>query len=463
MARELALLSATELSLLLSARQVSPVELVEDVLYHIDHHNSSLHSYITICADEAKSAALQAGQEIREGRLRGPLHGIPVAHKDVSWTAGLRTTAHSQTLLTFVPDEDATHVSRLRQAGTILVGKTNTTEFACGGLEIFGYTRNPWDLSRYTGGSSCGSANAVAAGLTVLATGSDTGGSIRAPSALCGIVGVKPTYGRVSRHGLIPLSWSMDTVGPMARCVADAALMLNAMAGYDPRDRASSQSPVPDYALALKGDLRGVTLGIPERHFYEGLDPNVDRAVRAALRQLEDLGARLEPVGLPRAAEMLDVGNVIIFSDAFALHAGRLRRQSLEYSERARRRIAAGAFYTAAEYQQATQLRALWVQEVDEVLRRFDALVTPTVKFPAFPIELQQAGGQPDTGLNTRPFNVSGHPAITVPCGFTPTGLPVGLQLIARPYEEQVLFTIGHAYERAAMWHRRRPVMEVAD
>jgi aspartyl-tRNA(Asn)/glutamyl-tRNA(Gln) amidotransferase subunit A len=451
-----AFFSVAEMSAALDRRQISPVEIVTALLGRIARHDGTLRTYITVCADEALSAARRAEREIARGRRRGPLHGIPVSHKDISWTKGVRTTAHSRTMRDFVPSEDATHVARLAEAGMILLGKTSTTEFANGGMDLFGYTPNPWNPTRYTGGSSAGSASALATGLAAAATGSDTGGSIRVPSSFCGIVGLKPTYGRVSRYGVIPLSWTLDNAGPMTRTVRDCALMLGAMAGHDPLDPASARVPVPDFTAGLGRGVRGLVLGVPAQHYFEGLEPDVERAVRAALRQLETLGAHLEPVDLPRAGQLEPAYSVVIAAEAYAVHAARLRGQWALYGERSRRRIAAGAFYTAAEYQQALQIRRVWAQEVDAVLQRVDALVTPTLPYPAFTMETQRTG-PPDSSWGTRQFNLSGHPALSIPCGFTTDGLPVGLQLAGRAFEEATLFRIAAAYERATAWYTRQP------
>ena len=460
---DLAFQPLTALSAMLARHEVSPVEIVEALLGRIERHNEELRSYITVCAESARAAARQAEREIRDGRRRGPLHGIPITHKDISLTRGVRTTAHSRTLLEFVPDHDATHVRRLFEAGMILLGKTNTTEFACGALDVFGVHRNPWDVSRYAGGSSGGSANALALGLAVAATGSDTGGSIRVPASFCGVVGVKPTYGRVSRYGLIPLAWSMDHVGPMARTVADCALLLNAMAGHDTLDPMTISAAVPDFREGLGQGIKGLVLGVPQQHFYEGLDPEVDAVLRAALRQLESQGATLEPVDLPRAKDALAAGAMLISVEAFAQHAGRLRRRAGEYGTRTRRRIAAGGFYSTADYQTATEIRALWARDLERVLHRVHALVTPTVPMPAFPIEVQLSeAGPPDTGWATRPFNMSGHPALTLPCGTTTSGLPVGMQLAGRAFDESTLLRIAYAYEESTLWHTRRPPVKEA-
>ena len=461
---DLPFLSLSRLSELVGRRKVSPVEIVNALLDRIDRVDGSLHSYITVCRESALEAARRAERDIQAGRRRGPLHGLPISHKDISWTRGVRTTAHSRTLLDFVPEHDATHVARLSRAGMIMLGKTNTTEFANGGMEVFGVARNPWNLSHYTGGSSAGSASALAAGLAVAATGSDTGGSIRVPSSFCGIVGLKPTYGRVSRYGVIALSWSLDNAGPMARTVRDCALLLNAMAGFDPLDLSTARVRVPDFTADLKKSLKGVTLGVPQHHYYDGLDPEVDRAVRAALRELESQGARLEPVSLPRAGQLEPAYTVIIATESFGAHAARLRRQAADYGARSRRRISSGAFYSAAEYQHALQVRRLWVAELDQVLQKVDALVMPTLPHAAFTVEVQlQQPGPPDTSWGTRQFNLSGHPALTIPCGFTRAGLPVGLQLAGKAFDEAMLFRVAHAYEEATSWHERRPAVKEAE
>jgi len=458
---ELCFQPATVLAERIAQRKISPVEVVTAYLDRIERYNGTLRSYLTVCGDAALGAAREAEREIAGGRSRGPLHGLPISHKDIVFTRGVRTTCHSNTLREFVPDSDATAVRRLADAGMILLGKTNTTEFACGAMDVFGAAQNPWNLSRYTGGSSAGSGNALAAGLALAATGSDTGGSIRLPAAYCGIVGLKPTYGRVSRHGVFPLSWSMDHVGPMCRTVADCALLLRALAGRDPLDPTASARPVPDYGTELGRGVAGLTLGVPQQHFYDGLDPEVERSVRAALRRLEALGARVELVDLPRARDVGAIGWVLLAAEAFGIHAPRMRRQFADYGARARQRIAAGAFFTAAEYQQAAQVRALWLREVADVFRRVDALVTPTAQSPALPVELVQTK-PPDMGFCTIPFNLTGSPALSVPCGFTAAGLPVGMQLVGRAFDEGTLFRIGHAYEQATEWHTRRPVLEVA-
>lgn len=454
---EVVRLSIAEMARKFRRRELSPVEVTNTLLEAIERHNGQLRSYITVCADDAQQAARRAEQELWDGNDKGLLHGIPIVHKDNIWTKGVRTTAHSDTLRDFIPEENATCAERLASAGMILLGKTNTTEFACGDLHLFGDTPNPWDMARFSGASSGGSASALAAGLAVAATGSDTGGSIRAPASFCGVVGVKPTFGRVSRYGLVPLSPTMDNVGPMARCVADASLLLTAMSGLDPRDPSTAQQLVPDFAGQLGSELHGMVLGIPENHFFTGLTPEVDRAVQSALGVLEELGARLEPVRLSLASELGAVASVITMSEAFGQHAWCLRARASEYGPKARRRISAGAFYSAADYQQALHLRSLWLHQLKAVFEGVDALVTPTLPFTAFPREAQHSE-PPDTSWGTRHFNLSGHPAMTLPCGFDAHGLPIGLQIVTRAFDEVTMFRIGHAFEQSTPWHLQRPV-----
>ena len=456
MGTDLAFLSACDLAALLERREISPVDIVAAVLDRIDRYDGILRSYITVCDDTALQTARKAEGEIASGGQRTPLHGIPVSHKDISWTRGIATTAHSRSLLGFVPKQDATHVSKLRNAGAILIGKTNTEEFACGGTDIYGTPRNPWKLSHYTGGSSCGSASAVASGLAIVATGSDTGGSIRVPASFCGVVGLRPTFGRVSRYGVLPISWSMDQVGPMARTVRDCALMLGIMAGYDPLDRTTSNRPVPNFERDLQAGIEGIVLGLPQQHFYEELHPDVGSAVQAALKQLEGIGVRLEPMDLPRARHLSSVCRTLMMAEAFGQHAVRLREQGEDYGSRARRWIATGAFYTAAEYQQAAQARQLWIDELEEAMQHVDALVTPTVRFPAYTLAVE-ATSPPDSGANTYPFSLAGYPAISVPCGFTSDGLPIGLQLVAKPFDETALLRIAQEYQQASEWSQYQP------
>jgi aspartyl-tRNA(Asn)/glutamyl-tRNA(Gln) amidotransferase subunit A len=456
---ELHELTIAEAAELIQARRLSPVDLVRALLARLDRYDGLYRSHITVRADRALEEAAAAEKEIGRGASRGPLHGIPVSFKDNIWTSGVRTTAHSKTMRDFVPDVDATHVERLRAAGMILVGKTNTTEFATGDMLEFGDVPHPYDLAMFAGSSSGGSASAIAAGFAIATTGTDTAGSIRFPASCCGIVGVKPTYGRVSRYGVVPLSWTMDSVGPMTRTVRDAAMMLGPMSGHDPRDPHTAEVPVPDFTAALAERLDGVVLGMPEQHYYENLDPPIDSAIRIALADLEALGATLCPVSIPLVGKLAGIGSVIVECEAFALHADRLRRSGRDYGPKARRQLGSGAFYSGAEYLHALQVRELFNRELAASFAGIDALVMPTLPHTAYSREVQRSG-PPDTSWGTRQFNLSGYPAMSIPCGFDPSGYPIGLQVAARPFEEATMFRVGHAYERATPWHKRRPPLE---
>jgi aspartyl-tRNA(Asn)/glutamyl-tRNA(Gln) amidotransferase subunit A len=455
---DLAFWSATELRAAYRSRTVSPVEVVESLLRRLETYDPVYRSHVLVCAETALSEARWAEHELAKGRGDAPLFGIPVSHKDNIATRGVRTGVHSRTSFAHVPARSATAAARLADAGAILLGKTNTTEFACGDQLEHGDTANPWDVALYSGASSAGSGSAVVAGLTTIATGSDTGGSIRAPAALCGIVGVKPTYGRVSRAGLVPLSWSMDHVGPMTRTVADAALTLEAMAGHDEADPTSSDRPVPRYVDALREELRGVRVGVGLDHFGEGLEPAVEAAFREAVEVLRGLGAKVVPVHLPSAGRLGPPASVITAWESFALHAATLRREGREYGPKARAHIAAGAFFTGADVALAHQLRTAWAQEAARAFADIDVLVTPTLPFTRVTREgwIQVA---PDTSWATRHWNLTGQPALTLPCGHDEGGAPVALQVVARHFDEATMFAVAHAFERATSHHRRRPTL----
>ena len=439
------------------ARSLSPVEVVETLLARLDVYDPTYRSHVTVCADEALDAARDAERRFARGvDADAPLLGVPVSHKDNLWTRGVRTGVHSRTSFAHVPERDATAVDRLRAAGAILLGKTNTTEFACGDMLEHGDTPNPWDAQLYSGASSAGSASAVAAGLTTLATGSDTGGSIRAPAALCGIVGVKPTYGRVSRFGLVPLSWSMDHVGPMTRTVADAARMLEVMAGADPADATSRASRVPSYVAALREDLRGVRIGIVDEHYGAGLEDAVEHAFIEAVASFRSLGAEVVAVRIPSAGRVAPAGNLLSMWEAFALHAATLRSEGRRYGPKARAHIASGAFHSGADVALALQLRTRFAAEASAALGEVDAIVTPTLPFTAVTRDAW-VDAPPDTSWGTRQWNLTGHPALTVPCGFDAEGRPIGLQVVARHFDEATMFAVAHAFEQATPWHRCRP------
>ncbi|MBI4270123.1 MAG: hypothetical protein HY615_07295 [Candidatus Rokubacteria bacterium] len=460
---------AADLARMIAQKQVSPVEVVRAHLDRITALDGKLKAFITVCADAALAAARAAEAAVMAGGPLGPLHGVPYGPKDLYATKGIKTTGGSTILADFVPDADATVVARLAAAGMLVLGKTNMHEFAYGpeGLNgHYGDAWNPWDAGthRVAGGSSSGSGAAVAAGLCPAALGSDTGGSIRIPSSLCGITGIKPTYGRVSRSGVLPLAWSMDHCGPMARTARDCALMLGAMAGYDPADPSTSVLPVPDYAAALTGDVKGLRVGILRAHFTDVAAPEVRAAVEAAARGLEQAGARLDDVNLEHVALVPAASFAVVGAEALAYHAGWLRTRNADYQPDVRERLKLGVLVSSNHYLRAQALRARVRQEVDAVLARRDVLLAPATPIPA------PALGQTDARLGdgasdvrsalirfTRPFNFSGHPAISLPCGFTPAGLPVGLQLVGRLFDEATVLRAADAYQRLTDWHTRRP------
>jgi aspartyl-tRNA(Asn)/glutamyl-tRNA(Gln) amidotransferase subunit A len=469
-ASELAFLPLAALAERLRRREVSPVEVTREYLDRIATLDPQLTAFITVTGEQALADAAAAEREIAAGQYRGPLHGVPLAIKDLFYTAGVRTTAGSKILGDFVPTEDAAVVARLRAAGALSLGKTNLEEFAYGATSInphYGACHNPWDPARIAGGSSGGSAAAVAAGLCSAALGTDSGGSIRQPSALCGLVGLKPTYGRVSRHGVVPLSWSQDHVGPMARTVRDAALLLQAMAGHDPRDPASSPAPVPDYTAALEDGVRGLRLALPRDFFFERVDPTVEAAVRAAARTLQDLGATVEEVPLPHAVQVWTAGAVILYTEATAYHGEWLRTRPQDYGPLVRARLRVGAAILATDYVKAQQARAILVAEMLQILDGFDALLTPTSPIAA-PRRDESVVRWPDgteedvrgaTLRLTRPFNLLGFPALSVPCGFTADSLPIGLQIVGHPFAEATALRVARAYEAATSWGERRPAL----
>ncbi|MBI3048294.1 MAG: amidase [Acidobacteria bacterium] len=459
---DLAWLSLAEASELVRKREVSSLDLTRACLARIERLNPRLNAFITITTERALKDAKAADTEITQARWRGPLHGIPIALKDLVDTAGVRTTAASAIFANRVPREDAEVVRRLRDAGAVMLGKLNMHEFAYGDSSAqshFGPVRNPWDLERVTGGSSGGSAAAVAAGLCYAALGSDTGGSIRQPAAYCGIVGLKPTYGLVSTRGVVPLSWSLDHVGPMCRRVADAALALQPIAGYDPLETNSLAATPPDYAAALRERVSDLRLGIPRAVFYERLDPEIERAVTDALRVLGRLTRTTGDVQLPQYKMLPIVG-----AEAYTFHAPYFTKTPERYQPMTRRRLEAGSRVTAAAYIEARRELDRLRRAVVEVFKTVDLLVTPTT--PVLPVTVQEALNDPGTpppgGVapslrNTQPFDIYGLPCISVPCGFTRSGLPIGLSISGPHLGEGLVLALAHAYEQATEWHRRRP------
>ncbi len=444
-------------------RELSPVEVVQASLARIDATEDRLHSFITILKDEAMEQAQTAEAEIAGGNYRGPLHGIPYGLKDLYDTAGIRTTAASKVDFDRVPEEDATVVTRLREAGAVLVGKLVMHEYATGAPDFaspFQPARNPWNLDHATGGSSSGSGSSVSAGQVMGALGSCTGGSIRGPASLCGIVGLKPTYGRVSRHGVVTLSWSQDHCGPMTRTVWDAAAMLQAIAGQDPKDPTTSAAPVPDYTGSLRQDIKGLRIGVPRHYFFEphpDVNPEVVAVVEKGLGALQELGANLEEVTVPNLEYARAVNAIIMAGESYAFHERNLKTRPNDFGEAVRSRFRMGALLSASDYVQAQRCRQLVKRGFAEAMAKVDLLVTPTTAYPAPRFEDYDTAFTLRGPSFTAPFNVTGLPAISIPCGFTGGGLPVGMQLVGKPFDEPTALRAAYAYEQHAGWSQLRP------
>ena len=458
---DLAFATIAELAPRLAAREVSPVELTDAVLARIERHDPALNSYITVTAESARHAARAAEAAIMAGHHLGPLQGIPVAVKDLYATRGVATTYGSRLYAGWVPDFDAAAVERLKRAGAVILGKTNLHELAYGTTSAnahYGVVRNPWRPDHHPGGSSGGSAAAVAAGLAHAALGSDTGASVRQPAACCGIVGLKPTFGRISKFGALPLSWSQDHVGPMTRSVADAALLLQALAGHDPRDPASADRPVPDFGAGLDEGVQGSRIGVVRGFFFEDCDPEIVGAIDAAIQVLEDQGARVEEIALTDMDAAYAAGVITIAVEGAAYHAADLRERPELFSDELRAAFELGGFYQATDYVQAQRLRRHLIDQLGREMAGLDAIVMPTSPVPASPIEASPPSHAMLRPRNTMPFNALGLPAISVPCGFTAAGLPIGLQIAGHAFDEAGVLRIAHAYERATDWQRRPPL-----
>lgn len=454
----------------LRAKRVSVVEATELCLRRVERLDPRLRAFITVAADGARRTAKVLDDELAAGHVRGPLHGIPVAHKDLCFIRGLPTSCGTRTPEYFTAERECTAAARLAAAGAVMLGKLNMSELAMGPFgdnAHHGHVQNPWRDGHASGGSSSGSGAAVAAGFVLGALGSDTGGSIRMPAACCGVVGVKPTYGRVSRAGVMPLSWSNDHVGPLARTVADAALLLGVMAGRDAEDVTTSRRAVPDYGAALGGDIGGLRVGVPE-NYYLDVDDEVATAVDAAARQLERSGARVVRLRVPDPQPMTDVTNIISRAEAAAVHARVARERPHELQPVVRARLEIGFHLSAYDYLQASRLRArLSRQFIAEVFAEVDVLVAPTVPEPAPTYKAVTAGTAAEVVARmsrfsslTRPFNGLGLPVVSVPCGFASNGLPLGMQIAGRPFDEPTVLRIADAYERAAGWVMRRPPLD---
>jgi aspartyl-tRNA(Asn)/glutamyl-tRNA(Gln) amidotransferase subunit A len=453
--------SILETSELLRERKLSPVELTKNCLAQIERLNPTLNAFITVTAESAMTQARTAEAEIMQGNWRGPLHGIPLALKDLIDTAGIRTTAASALFKNRVPKEDAEVVRRLKNAGAVLLGKQNLHEFAYGGssmISYYGEVHNPWNPAHIAGGSSGGSAAAVAAGLSYAAIGTDTAGSIREPAALCGVVGLKPTYGRVSAHGVIPLSTSLDHVGAITRTVSDAAVVLQAIAGFDASDMNSADVPIPDYLAGLRAGSKPARIGVQRKFFYEDIDPEIASAIEQALEVLRTLASDISEIDVD-----VPTDRTLQTAESYAYHAEFVSRNPELYQPETLRRIRKGAEISSAEVEQQRRELKQIRSQIRKVFDNVDVLVTPTTPVPAPPIaELKHNPDllRPREILllrNTRPANVWGLPAISVPCGFTSAGLPIGLQIIGPPWGEERVLQLAYAYEQATDWHKRTP------
>ena len=456
-------LSATELSERIKKREVSPVEAVEAYLERIDQVDEKLNSYITVCRDEALQAAREAEQALVRGEYRGAMHGIPVAVKDQLHTRGIRTTGGSPIFKDFVPEEDATAVARLKAAGAILLGKLNMTEFATSAHDHrFGPARNPWDLERHCGRSSTGSGSATAGFLCATSLGEDTGGSIRFPAAWCGLVGLRPSWGRVSRYGLMPGTWSLDTVGPISRTVTDCAVTLQAIAGYDPKDPYTWDVPVPDYRQALDGNIKGLRVGIvKELQYSELVEPEVREAVGKATTVLAELGASVEEISIPLTGRTFGIASGIGIEPAIN-YRELVRHRLRELGRDNQVGYLTRSIIPAQTYYKAQKLRSVLRQQVLDSLERVDVLVMPTVGGGAQKIDPDSAFGgeektKPLSRVLTGAFSLSSVPALSVCCGFTSENLPIGLQIAGRPFDEERVLKVAHAYEQSTLWHNMKP------
>jgi len=464
--------------------ETTAVAVTESILGRIKAVDDKVKAYITVTADSAREQAAEADKQLKKNGS-APLLGIPIAVKDNMCTEGIRTTCASKILGNFIPPYDATVVRRLKQAGSIICGKPNMDEFAMGSsTENSGYfvTKNPWDLERIPGGSSGGSAAAVAAGECIASLGSDTGGSIRQPAACCGVVGLKPTYGRVSRYGLVAFASSLDQIGPLTKDVTDAAIIMNVIAGHDPRDSTSANIAVPDFTRALTKDVKGLTIGIPREYFIEGMDPAVDGAVREAVKTLERLGAKVVEVSLPHTSYAVATYYILATSEAssnLARYDGvkygvraegakdlldmYMRSRSQGFGPEVKRRIMLGTYalsagYYDAYYKKGQQVRTLIKRDFDEAFKTVDIIATPTAPTAAFKIGEKSADPLQMylSDIFTISVNLAGIPGISIPCGFTKNELPIGLQLLGRHFDEETILRASFAYEQATEWHKKR-------
>lgn len=460
---DLSFMTVTELAPLIESREVSPVDVVEAQLDRIEELDGVLRSYIYVAAEEARAAAKAAETEIASGSYRGPLHGTTIAYKDIIDVRGMPTTGASKLLPENIAAEDGTVTAKFRAAGSITLGKLNLIEFASGTMGVYGYARNPWNLAANPGGSSSGSGVSLAAGLVTTAIGTDTGGSVRNPSCFGSLAGLRPTWGRVSRYGCIPLSWSQDDIGPMARSVSDVAIMLAAMAGPDRHDPTAAQQPIPDYTARLDGNIEGLRIGVPRRFFFEDLHPEIEAAMEAAIRQFAGLGAEIIEIDLPASEYASSASWTIAYSESYVWHREWFFERSRDYTAAFLHKITAAGLTTSEERILSQQIRQVVSREIIDALSRVDAIITPcsrvlaSANSRALPAGNRKMAWSPEMTSVTRPFSLAGTPAFSVPIGFAADNTPMAMQLVARPWDEETLFRLGHAYERAAGWYLRRP------
>lgn len=467
--KELCFLSISHLGNLIRKREVSPVEVIDAHLSRIEYLEPTLNSFITVLPDQAIAAAKKAEKDIQAGRYLGPVHGIPFGLKDIFYVKGVRNTSGSKIFDSFIPDFDSTVAARLKRAGAILLGKLNLSPFALGPTgenSDFGNMHNPWSPSFIAGGSSGGSASAAASGQCTFTMGSDTGGSTRVPSALCNLVGFKPTYGLLSKYGVTVLSWNLDHIGPITRTVEDAALVMNAIAGYDSKDPTSIHVSVSDFSKALTGDIKGLRIGVPKEYFEAPIDPQVKESILRAIKRLEEQDAVVSEVSWPLYRYATPIATIIQASEATAYHIKMIKDHGSEIYPPVRLRLETGLFISAKDYIQAQRGRALFFRQSVDLMKKVDLLVGPTVPVTAFEIgpDHLRIGNENISALSllpqyTRPFNLNGFPAITVPCGFSDAGLPIGLQIAGPPLGEEKVLRVAHAYEQATEWHRRKPAL----
>jgi aspartyl-tRNA(Asn)/glutamyl-tRNA(Gln) amidotransferase subunit A len=469
---ELAYLSAAEQGRLIRARKLSPVELVKLCLARVERYDPVLRAYITVCGDAALAAARQAEIDIGRGAYRGPLHGLPFGVKDQLCTQGVRTTLGSSIFADHVPDFDATVITRLKDAGAILIGKENLHEFGKGGTHVFphGQPRNPWDIEHNPGSSSSGSGIAPAAGFSSGSIGEDTGGSIRGPAAANGVVGLRPTFGRVSRYGGLMYAWTADTLGPLTRTVEDNALFLRAIAGFDERDPLTSSRPVPDFNAAMGMDLKGMRLAVvTEMTWPEGVHAEVRAAMERAIEVLRSLGATVGEISLPWAKHAIPLAMLTSDADVASMYLPLLRGRWNEFDAGTRSRMATAAMVPAAVYSRAMRARAVVRNQILDAFEQYDALLCPTSLKPPGLIDdaREVVRSQEDMAqriilrrISTHPFSVANVPTLAVPAGFTHSGLPLSLQIAGKPFAEATIYRVGHAYERATLWHTRHPKLE---